>query len=83
MVQPKVVELETELVLAVEQILLIPSLNFDGAVGPKEQLCGMCSRKHCTPVWIWFSCETWALNTFNRFWMWHGFVKSLNEEVLL
>jgi len=32
MVQPKFVELETELVLAVERVLLIPSLNFDGAI---------------------------------------------------
>jgi len=29
-VQPKFVELETELVLAVERVLLMPSLNFDG-----------------------------------------------------
>jgi len=35
MVQPKFVELKTELVLVVEQVLLIPSLNFDGAIGPK------------------------------------------------
>jgi len=34
-VQPKFVELETELVLAVERVLLIPSLNRDGAVGPE------------------------------------------------
>jgi len=32
-VQPKFVELETELVLAVERVQLIPCLNFDGAVG--------------------------------------------------
>jgi len=35
MVQPKFVELETELVLAVEWVLLIPSLNFGGAISPK------------------------------------------------
>jgi len=35
MVQPRfVVEIETELVLAVERVLLIPSLNFDSAIGP-------------------------------------------------
>jgi len=33
-VQPKFVKLETELVLAVERVLLIPSLNFDGAISP-------------------------------------------------
>jgi len=33
MVQPIFVELETELVLAVERVLLIPSLNCDGAIG--------------------------------------------------
>jgi len=33
--QPKFVELETELILAVERVLLIPSSSFDGAVGPK------------------------------------------------
>jgi len=33
-VQPKFVELETELVLAVEQVLLIPSLKTDGVIGP-------------------------------------------------
>jgi len=32
--QPKFVELETELVLEVERVLLIPCLNFDGAIGP-------------------------------------------------
>jgi len=31
--QPKFAELETELVLAVERVLLIPNLNFDGAIG--------------------------------------------------
>jgi len=35
-VQPKFVELETELVPAVERVLLMPSLNFDGAIGPKR-----------------------------------------------
>jgi len=34
-VQPNFVELETELVPAVERVLLIPSLKFDGAIGPK------------------------------------------------
>jgi len=34
MVQPKFIELETELVLAVEQVPSIPSLTFDGAIGP-------------------------------------------------
>jgi len=33
-VQPKFVELEVELVLAVERVLLIPSLNHDGAISP-------------------------------------------------
>jgi len=33
-VQPTFVELETELVVAVERVLLIPTLNFDGAIGP-------------------------------------------------
>jgi len=33
--QPKFVELEVELILAVERVLLIPSLNNDGAIGPK------------------------------------------------
>jgi len=37
-VQPKFVELEIELVLAVERVLLIPSLNRDVAVGP-EPVC--------------------------------------------
>jgi len=32
LVQPKFVELKIELVLAVERILLIPSLNRDGAI---------------------------------------------------
>jgi len=36
LVQPKFVELETELALAVERVLLIPSLNFYGAVGPNS-----------------------------------------------
>jgi len=31
---PELVELETELVLAVERVQLIPSSNFDGAIGP-------------------------------------------------
>jgi len=35
-VQPKFVELETE--LAVERVLLIPSLNFDGATGVNLQV---------------------------------------------
>jgi len=35
MVQLNFVELETELVLAVERVLLILSLNFDGAIGSK------------------------------------------------
>jgi len=30
----KFVDIETELVLSVERVLLIPSLNFDGAIGP-------------------------------------------------
>jgi len=34
-VQLKFVELETEFILAAELVLLIPSLNFDVAVGPK------------------------------------------------
>jgi len=34
-VKPKFVELETELVLAVERALLTPRLNSDGAVGPR------------------------------------------------
>jgi len=34
MVQPKFVELKTELILAVERVLLIPDLNFDGAIDP-------------------------------------------------
>jgi len=33
-VKPKFIELETKVVLAVERVLLIPSLNFDGAIGP-------------------------------------------------
>jgi len=33
-VQPEFVELEFELVLAVERVLFIPSLNSDGAIGP-------------------------------------------------
>jgi len=33
--QPKFVDLETELIPAVEHVLLIPSLNFDGAVSPE------------------------------------------------
>jgi len=33
--QPKFVELETELVLAVERVQLIPSVYFDAAVSPK------------------------------------------------
>jgi len=36
-VQTNFVELETELVLAVEPVLLIPSLNRDGAIGPQRQ----------------------------------------------
>jgi len=41
-VQPKFVELEVELVLAVERVmlsLLIPSWNRDGAIGPKLLIC--------------------------------------------
>jgi len=37
-VQPKFVELEVELVLAVERVLLIPSLNRDGAIGPGSRM---------------------------------------------
>jgi len=33
-VQPKFVKLEAELVLAVEKVLLILSLIFEGAIGP-------------------------------------------------
>jgi len=39
-VQPRIyelVELEIELVLALERVLLIPSLKRDGAIGPKRQ----------------------------------------------
>jgi len=39
-VQPKFVELETELVLAVERVLLIQTLDFDGADGRKCELYG-------------------------------------------
>jgi len=37
-VQPKFVELEVELVLAVERVLLIPGLNRDGAVNSYSDL---------------------------------------------
>jgi len=33
MVQPKFVELKTELILADERVLFIPSLDFDSAIG--------------------------------------------------
>jgi len=35
-VQPKFAERETEFVPTVERVLLIPSLNSDGAIGPKS-----------------------------------------------
>jgi len=43
-VQPKFVELETELILAAERVLLIPSLNFVGATSPKSRLTPLPGR---------------------------------------
>jgi len=36
--QPKFIERETELVLTVERVLSITSLNFDGTIGPEAAL---------------------------------------------